>query len=294
MIGMVKLTALVSISYLAFLTVFSVIRPVSSKRQKNTRDFLKKAKNQQNKEKFYYFRDVVLRKLASKSLLSELKRDEYRSLIQRLDLRLTPEELRAQQILLALLACIAALIVLKINPLMGCFSFLGPIVAWMYPVDELERKVSKKDKNIMLDFPSFYSMLYYQYSRSVDIYLADVVRDYLPNANSDMYEELGILLDNIEYGEEHALKQLKKRVPLRYIIKFCDIMQTRLNGYDNVSQMAYLKNELHESRIRTLEEELKDRQNKNLRVQFSLIIVLAVYVITYFYFQFMDAIKIFS
>lgn len=294
MIGLVKIAALAAIAYLSFQLVFSILKPVSEKRKKNTRDFLKKAKNQQKREKFYYFRDVMLRKFACKALLTDLKRDEYKSIITRLDLKLSPEELRAQQLVLALAAVAASVLIMNLNPLLGYLSFLGPIIAWMYPIDELERHIEQKNKNIMHDFPSFYSMLYYQYSRSVDIYLADVVRDFLPNANKDMHEELGILLDNIEYGEEYALKQFKKRIPLRYIIKFCDIMQTRLNGYDNVSQMAYLKNELHEARIRTLEEELKSRQNKNIRVQFGLIAVLAVYVIIYFYYQFMDAIKIFS
>ena len=109
-----------------------------------------------------------------------------------------------------------------------------------------------------------------------------------------MAEELEIFIDNIEYGEEYALKQLKKRVPLRYVIKFCDIMQTRLNGYDNTSQMAYLKNELNDLRIQTLEKELKARQNKNIKVQFALIFVLIVYVIIYFYYQFLDAFRMFS
>jgi len=52
-------------------------------------------------------------------------------------------------------------------------------------------------------------MLYYQYARSINIYLADVVKDFLPNANEDMAAELEVFLDNIEYGEEYALKQLK-------------------------------------------------------------------------------------
>ncbi|GJM70475.1 hypothetical protein HMSSN036_26910 [Paenibacillus macerans] len=93
-------------------------------------------------------------------------------------------------------------------------------------------------------------MVYYQYSKSINIYLADVIRDYLPNANADMAEELGVMLDNIEYGEEFALKQLKRRVPIHYIIKFCDLMETRLKGYDNISQMVYLKNEIDSFRIR--------------------------------------------
>jgi len=67
-----------------------------------------------------------------------------------------------------------------------------------------------------------------------------------------MAAELEVFLDNIEYGEEYALKQLKKRVPLRHIIKFCDIMETRLRGYDNISQMTYLKNELYDLRVMSL------------------------------------------
>jgi len=53
-------------------------------------------------------------------------------------------------------------------------------VGWLYPVDELEKMIEKKNNNILADFPSFYNMLYYQYARSINIYLADVVKDFLP------------------------------------------------------------------------------------------------------------------
>ncbi len=294
MVLIMKFAALAATIYLTVTTVFSVIKPVSRKRKKITRDFLIKEKKRVQTEKLYYFKDVILRRFTSSMLLGELKKEEYRKMIKRLDLKITPEELRAKQIVLAILTFLAALLVMKISTLFGILSLLGPVLAWMYPVDELERKIDRKNKNIMYDFPAFYSMLYYQYARSVNIYLGDVVKDFLPNANEDMSEELGIFLDNIEYGEEYALKQLKKRVPLRHVIKFSDIMQTRLNGYDNTSQMAYLKNELHDLRIQTLENELKLRERKNVKVQFILIIVLAVYVVIYFYYQFVDAFKMFS
>ncbi len=294
MVLIMKFAALAATIYLTVTTVFSVIKPVSRKRKKITRDFLIKEKKRVQTEKLYYFKDVILRRFTSSMLLGELKKEEYRKMIKRLDLKITPEELRAKQIVLAILAFLAALLVMRISTLFGILSLLGPVLAWMYPVDELERKIDRKNKNIMYDFPAFYSMLYYQYARSVNIYLGDVVKDFLPNANEDMSEELGIFLDNIEYGEEYALKQLKKRVPLRHVIKFSDIMQTRLNGYDNTSQMAYLKNELHDLRIQTLENELKLRERKNVKVQFILIIVLAVYVVIYFYYQFVDAFKMFS
>ena len=130
-------------------------------------------------------------------------------------------------------------------------------------VAELEKTIERKNKNISLDFPAFYSMVYYQYSKSVNIFLSDVIKDYIPNANPDMAEELGVMLDNMDYGEEYALKQLKKRVPMHYIIKFCDIMETRLKGYNNVSQMTYLKNEVDEFRIVALEDELERRRRSN-------------------------------
>ena len=294
MVLIMKFAALAATIYLTVTMVFSVIKPVSRKRKKITRDFLIKEKKRVQTEKLYYFKDVILRRFTSSMLLGELKKEEYRKMIKRLDLKITPEELRAKQIVLAILTFLAALLVMRISTLFGIVSLLGPVLAWMYPVDELERKIDRKNKNIMYDFPAFYSMLYYQYARSVNIYLGDVVKDFLPNANEDMSEELGIFLDNIEYGEEYALKQLKKRVPLRHVIKFSDIMQTRLNGYDNTSQMAYLKNELHDLRIQTLENELKLRERKNVKVQFILIIVLAVYVVIYFYYQFVDAFKMFS
>jgi len=294
MIPFMKLAALVAIIYLTFTVVFWIIKPVNKKRKKITRDFLIKQKKQKQTEALYYFKDVILRRFTSSMLLSELKKNEFRNIIKRLDLKTTPEELRAKQIVLALLVFLVALIVMKISTILGIFSLLGVVLAWMYPVDELEKKIDRKNKNIMFDFPAFYSLLYYQYARSVNIYLGDVVKDFLPNANEDMADELGIFIDNIEYGEEYALKQLKKRVPLRHVIKFCDIMQTRLNGYDNTSQMAYLKNELHDLRIQTLENELKLRERRNVQAQFALIFVLVVYVIVYFYYQFIDAFKMFG
>ena len=138
-------------------------------------------------------------------------------------------------------------------------------------------------------------MVFYQYSRSVNIFLADVVRDYIPNANEDLADELGVMLDNIDYAdEEYALRQLKKRVPKHFIIKFCDIMETRLRGYDNVAQMQYLKNEIDAYRIAELEKELEKRKKKNNRIQFTLICILMLYIMIYFLFSTLEALQMFQ
>ena len=90
------------------------------------------------------------------------------------------------------------------------------------------------------------------------------------------------------------MKQLKKRVPIHYIIKFCDVIETRLKGCDNTSQMTYLKNEIDAYRVRMLEKELEKRQQSNERIQFVLIIVLIFYIIIYYLFTVLESIKLFQ
>ncbi|CDN45682.1 hypothetical protein, partial [Paenibacillus sp. P22] len=205
-----------------------------------------------------------------------------------------PAEIRVEQLLYSGGAVLITLLALSANRLIGCVAAVLIFLGWLYPASELEKKIERKNRNIALDFPGFYSMAYYQYAKSVNIYLADVIRDYLPSANPDMAEELGVMLDNIEYGEEYALKQFKKRVPLHYIIKFCDIMETRLKGYDNISQMEYLKNEVDEFRVVALEDDLKRRERSNSRLQLVLIAVLIVYIAIYYLFTVLDSIKMFQ
>jgi len=289
-----KLLSLAAIIYMVSMFVYPVFRPMSGKRKKRSREFLSVSRKRMKTEKYLYFKDIILRQLSNKLLLSEIKREQLNFIISRLDLKITPEEIRLSQIIYSMVALLLSMFVIKLMPLLGYICLIFVVLGWLYPIDELEKKVEQKNKNILKDFPAFYSMVYYQYARSINIYLADVIKDFLPNANYDMADELGVLLDNIEYGEEYALKQFKKRVPLRHIIKFCDIMETRLKGYDNTSQMAYLKNELYDLRVVALEDELNHRKGSNERTQFVLIVVLVIYILVYYYYQFIGAIKLFG
>ncbi len=294
MVIFAKLLSLAAIIYMVSMFVYPVFRPMSGKRKKRSREFLSVSRKRMKTEKYLYFKDIILRQLSNKLLLSEIKREQLNFIISRLDLKITPEEIRLSQIIYSMVALLLSMFVIKLMPLLGYICLIFVVLGWLYPIDELEKKVEQKNKNILKDFPAFYSMVYYQYARSINIYLADVIKDFLPNANYDMADELGVLLDNIEYGEEYALKQFKKRVPLRHIIKFCDIMETRLKGYDNTSQMAYLKNELYDLRVVALEDELNHRKGSNERTQFVLIVVLVIYILVYYYYQFIGAIKLFG
>ncbi|WMT42037.1 hypothetical protein RE628_06265 [Paenibacillus sp. D2_2] len=290
---LVKLGALASIIYLIKVFIYPYFRPVHSKQKKRNRKYLKERKNQQFNEKFSSFKRSFSKKYVTR-LLSNAERIRFQKMIDRLDLSIRPEELRTEQLFYVTCGLVATIVMMTANQLLGYVTAIFIILGWLYPVSEMEKKIEKKNKNIALDFPAFYSMIYYQYSKSVNIYMADVIRDYLPNAQVDMAEELGVMLDNIEYGEEYALKQLKKRVPIHYIIKFCDLMETRLKGYDNISQMVYLKNEVDSYRIRALEDELERRQRTNSRIQLVLIGVLGLYIVVYYLFTVLDAIKMFQ
>ncbi|WP_339289887.1 hypothetical protein [Paenibacillus sp. FSL E2-0201] len=293
MIFLMKLIAMLSILYLIKVLLYPFFKPVSRKQKKRARQYIKQRKNAIFQEKFNQYKRRIAREYV-KGLLGSAERLRFKKIIDRLDLQKTPEEIRTEQYMFTLGAILVTLFFLKVNILLGCASAIFIMLGWLYPVVELEKVIEKKNKNISLDFPAFYSMVYYQYVKSVNIHFADVLKDYIPNANPDIAEELGVMLDNIDYGEEFAFKQLKKRIPMHYIIKFCDIMETRLKGYDNVSQMAYLKNELDGFRIRALEEELESRERSSARIQLVLIIVLAIYIVIYYLFTILSSMKLFQ
>lgn len=293
MITLAKISALLSIFYLVKELLYPIYKPISGRQKKRTRMFLKEKEAAAFKNKLLQLKRQFAQKYVQ-NLIGEAERNRYKKIIDRLDLPIKPEDIRADQILYTTAAILLTLVMLSANRLLGCVTGIFIVLGWLYPVSEFEETIEKKNKNISLDFPAFYSMVYYQYSKSVNIFLADVIKDYIPNANPDMAEELGVMLDNMDYGEEYALKQLKKRIPMHYIIKFCDIMETRLKGYDNVSQMAYLKNEVDEFRIRALEDELERRERSNARIQLILIVVLVVYIIIYYLFTVLESLKLFQ
>ncbi|GGH10992.1 hypothetical protein [Paenibacillus segetis] len=293
MIALSKLSTMLAIIYLVKVFLYPYFKAVSRSQKKRARVYMKQRKNELAKQKFNKLkRDFAMRYVTH--FISGAEKRRLKKIIDRLDLTIKPEEIRTDQLMYSIVAVVITLIMIKANIILGCGSAIFIILGWLYPVNELEKKIDKKNKNISHDFPSFYSMVYYQYAKSVNIHLADVIKDYIPNANPDIAEELGVMLDNIDYGEEFALKQLKKRVPMHYIIKFCDIMETRLKGYDNVSQMSYLKSEIDSFRIRTLEDELESRQRSNSRIQLMLVVVLFIYIVIYYLFTILEAIKLFQ
>lgn len=293
MITMATMLAIGSVLYFIKTLLYPIYKSAGSSQKKRSRQYIKARKKEQKKRQKAEVQRAFLQKYGH-FLLTETSRARIGSLLRRLDMDMLPEEIRLQQLAWALASAVLAAVAFAADSLMGFASVVLVVLAYLWPIDKIQKLVEAKEKSIATSFPAFYSMVYYQYSKTVHIYLSDVIKDFLPNADGELAKELGVMLDNIEYGEEYAIKQLKKRVPIHYVIKFCDIMETRLRGYDNTAQMFYLKNEIDTFRLETLEKELAKRQATNSRLQFVLIIVLGIYILTYFLFNVLTALKMFQ
>jgi len=294
MILLAQVFAIFSVLYLINLLVFPLLKPASKKQKQRIRQYAKEREKEQRKKKRLRARREFIAKYGE-FMLTDVTRAEIGRILSRLDMAdVLPEEIRLKQFAYAMFGAALTLVAFLANPLFGYMCIFFTVLMFMLPRDELNKKLRQKEESIARDFPAFYSLVYYQYARSVNIYLADIIKDYLPNASEDLAKELGFILDNIDYGEEYALREFKKRVQIHYVAKFCDIMETRLRGYDNTSQMLYFKNEIDAFRMQTLEKELAKRQSQNTKLQFVLIVVLAVYVMAYFLFSVLSALRLFQ
>jgi Flp pilus assembly protein TadB len=290
---MASIIALGSVLYFIKTLLYPVYKSAGSSQKKRSRQYINARKKEQAKRQKTEAKRLFLQKYGH-FMMTDVSREKIGNLLKRLDMEAAPEEIRLDQLKKALLCAALSVLAFAAHPLLGFTSMLLVVMAYLSPVDTLRKKVDVREKSLAQSFPSFYSMVYYQYSKTVHIYLADIIKDFLPNASGELAKELGIMLDNIEYGEEYALRQLKKRVPIHYVIRFCDIMETRLRGYDNTTQMYFLKSELDAFRLNNLEKELTKRMASNNKLQFILVIVLGIYILTYFLFQVLTALKMFQ
>jgi len=288
-----NIIAFAAVLFLIKQFLYPFYRPVGRKQKNRVRRYGKEKRADEVNRKRRELKLKIAGTFAIRLPFMQTEADLKKKL-DRLGLSKKPVEIWLEQDLWLLGGIAFALLMASANNILGLIAVLFIPLVFLLPTDELDKAIQKKNKNIALDFPLFYAMVFYQYSKSISVYLSDVINDYLPNANDDMAEELNVMLRNIDYSDEkYALKQLKRRVPIHYIIKFCDIMETRLRGYDNVSQMQYLKNEIDQYRVTELETELAKRVRTNNMIQIALIIILGIYILIYFMFTILGSLDMF-
>lgn len=221
--------------------------------------------------------------------LSPGKEREYKRYINRLNLKwnyetLDPRMIRVDQYSYFILCILIGLLCLTFFKELGIIALIASPLGLQIPLVEMKEKVEKLDAAISKEFYSFYSVIYYQF-RKQNKMLSSVVREYLPNATPEMAFELRIFLHNLEKGEEYALVELRKRLPLKHIIRFCDIMKVRVVGIENISQMMYLKEEMHEEERHRIKKALERRKKQATVLQTAVYLLLIQFIIVYWYLQ---------
>jgi len=239
--------------------------------------------------RFYRIKYKTYGLLKKTVVLSEAQKREYRRYIDRLNLKwdnepLDPRMIRVDQYSYFLICIMIGLLCLTFMKVLGVLVLIASPLGFKIPIIDIKERIDKIDAIISREFNSFYSVVYYQF-RKQNRMLSSVVRDYLPNASPEMAFELKIFLHNLAKGEEHALVELRKRLPLKYIIRFCDIMKVRVVGIENISQMMYLKEEMHEDERHRIRKALEKRKKQALVLQSAVYLLLVQFIIVYWYLQ---------
>lgn len=274
----------ISISIFSFFVLRSWLKPVTSKHLKFIEDS-KKTGRSLNQYNWLETRDKLLKRIKNVNLSEEFSTELNRDL-NRLGWQQTAEDIRKMQLLYSVLFGVLAILVMFISSLFGIIMiFLIPYI-WNIPVRQVKKSIKERNGEFLINLDSLYSIIYNQYKRNNEEHLGNIISAYLPTTTPIMKLECLIFLRDIESGEEYALKQLKQRIPIPMVMRFCDIVMTNLEGTDNRDVMENFYMELKSIKDRRREKRNAERArkldiiNKSLYVPFVFLVVVYLIVST--------------
>lgn len=230
--------------------------------------------------------DSIVKSIYSRMPIIDLPEDDKLILnqkINRLGLNISVEEIRKMQLFYLVTFVVAGIIAyLIINKLLGIILIFAAFIFYKYPIKKINDEIDKRNEAVRRELPDLYNVLYYSFKRDINAKLTDKVRSYMKSCSELFYQEMMLFLDDARSGEKEALRQFKKRVPIDIVLRFCDIMENRLEGYDNIAVMTNFKVELDSQRSDKVNILLRDLENKlyainNVGVVFSLTLLAVTY-----------------
>lgn len=255
--------------------------------KKSREDLVYNSKDSFNLE---YLQKKVSRRLPIIDMSEDLE-IELNKKLSRLGAEATAKDIRRLQLLYALFTLLVALIIrIMLGKTPALVVALLSIYTWRYPIIRIDKEIYDRNQAIERELPELYSILFYAYKRSAGVNLTSKIQSYIKDSSDLFYKEMMIFIEDARNGELYALKEFKKRVPLGIVIRFCDIMETRLTGYDNISVMYSFKKEMDDKRSAREDKLLKDLSARlNTIAWIGVMVPMGIILIIYFAAQMMTA-----
>lgn len=255
--------------------------------KKSREDLVYNSKDSFNLE---YLQKKVSRRLPIIDMSEDLE-IELNKKLSRLGAEATAKDIRRLQLLYALFTLLVALIIrIMLGKTPALVVALLSIYTWRYPIIRIDKEIYDRNQAIERELPELYSILFYAYKRSAGVNLTSKIQSYIKDSSDLFYKEMMIFIEDARNGELYALKEFKKRVPLGIVIRFCDIMETRLTGYDNISVMYNFKKEMDDKRSAREDKLLKDLSARlNTIAWIGVMVPMGIILIIYFAAQMMAA-----
>jgi len=255
--------------------------------KKSREDLVYNSKDSFNLE---YLQKKVSRRLPIIDMSEDLE-IELNKKLSRLGVEATAKDIRRLQLLYALFTLLVALITrIMLGRTPALVVALLSIYTWRYPIIRIDKEIYDRNQAIERELPELYSILFYAYKRSAGVNLTSKIQSYIKDSSDLFYKEMMIFIEDARNGELYALKEFKKRVPLGIVIRFCDIMETRLTGYDNISVMYNFKKEMDDKRSAREDKLLKDLSARlNTIAWIGVMVPMGIILIIYFAAQMMAA-----
>lgn len=149
--------------------------------------------------------------------------------------------------------------------------------------------ITAEDKELELDFPDLYLLLYCNLTQGVNTRIAPALADYLRSADALYSPEehkairkfVRALQNNIAiYADEsEALVNMRRMYKSATIINFCNIACQSLRGVDTKDKLFNFKIELQTKQTAAMEAEAKRRVETGRRVIIMVYVILAEFVL---------------
>ncbi|AFC27333.1 hypothetical protein PM3016_357 [Paenibacillus mucilaginosus 3016] len=242
-----------ALGWLGFALGKAIFRPVAKKKAVRFRVKQEKKKDWDPDSVFQ------LLKLDLKEVfLSETAEQELNAKLRRLGLAKSARDVRKEQIVLSGVSLLVGLFSYwAFAPVLGLLGLAIAAAGWIYPVETINREIRQMNEIVYKKFPSFYRRNYYSYKKNINTSLSRVVESHMRVCHPAFQRELKVFLEDIEsVGEFEAIQRWKNRLPLPYIIRYAEIIESRLRGEDNTPVMENFKLELDKMREVQVDKDL--------------------------------------